>query len=141
MKNIERKEKLLVTSNFSFSLNVFHLTVSTSPQHFSTGRLVKWCFTPLSTVYQSYHGDSSHYSCLSWVLPVLGWDSEVSGPRTLPQKKPQKIQCGSTLGPLDYESNTSPLSYVGPHISTESKTVGRRFIDIETVQNLFPDNG
>ena len=24
-----------------------------------------WCFTMLSTVFQSYHGDSSHYSCLS----------------------------------------------------------------------------
>ena len=31
------------------------------------GRLTEWCFTPLSTVFQSYHGDSSHYSCLSWV--------------------------------------------------------------------------
>ena len=25
-------------------------------------RLVEWCFTSLSTVFQSYHGDSSHYS-------------------------------------------------------------------------------
>ena len=46
--------------------------------------LTKWCFTPLSTVFQSYHGDSSHYSCLSWVSTVLGWGSEVSCPRTLP---------------------------------------------------------
>ena len=30
--------------------------------------------------------DSSHYSGLSWVSPVLGWGSEVSCPRTLPQK-------------------------------------------------------
>ena len=43
-------------------------------------RLIKWCFTPLSTVFQSYHGDNSHYPCLSWVSPVLGWGSEVSCP-------------------------------------------------------------
>ena len=30
-------------------------------------------FTPLSTVFQSYHGDSSYYSCFSWASPVLGW--------------------------------------------------------------------
>ena len=27
---------------------------------------------------QSYHSDRSHYSCLSWILPELGWSSEVS---------------------------------------------------------------
>ena len=66
---------------------------------------------PTSTVFQLYHGDSSHYSCLSLVLPVLGWGFEVSRPRTLPQsvspkdtpppqkkkkkKKKQRIQWGS----------------------------------------------
>ena len=35
-------------------------------------RLIDWCFTPLSTVFQSHHCNSSHYSCLSWVSPVLG---------------------------------------------------------------------
>ena len=39
----------------------------------SFGKLIEWCFMPLSTVFKSYHGDSSHYSCLSWVSPVLGW--------------------------------------------------------------------
>ena len=52
-------------------------------------RLVDWCFTPLSTVFQSYHGENSHYSSLSWVSPVLGWGSEMSCPRTLPRKKPE----------------------------------------------------
>ena len=43
----------------------------------------------LSMVFQSYHGDSSHYSCLSWVSPVLGLGSEVTCPRTLPRKHPE----------------------------------------------------
>ena len=51
--------------------------------------LIEWCFTLLSTVFQSYHGDSSHYSCLSWEKPVLGLGSEVSCPRTLPWKNPE----------------------------------------------------
>ena len=41
---------------------------------------------PLSTVLQSYHDESSHYSCLSLVSPILGWGSGVSCPRTLPRK-------------------------------------------------------
>ena len=69
---------------------------------FSHNVLIEWCLTPLATVFQSYHGDSSiihvfwvstvlgsHYSCLSWVLPVLGWGSKVSCPRTPPQKTSQ----------------------------------------------------
>ena len=53
-----------------------------------------------------YHGNSSHYSCLSWVSPVLGRDSETSCARTFPRKT-ERIQCGSNPGPLDYESNTA----------------------------------
>ena len=48
--------------------------------------MIDWCFMPLSTVFKSYHGDSSFYSCLSWVSQVLGWGSDVSFPRTLPRK-------------------------------------------------------
>ena len=81
--------------------------------------LIEWCFTPLSTVFQSYHGDSSHYSCLSLVSPVLGWGSAVSCPRTLPWKT-QRIQCGSNPGPLDYDSNTLPLSHTGPQNQIQS---------------------
>ena len=36
-------------------------------------RLNEWCLMPLSTVFQSYHSNSSHYSFLSWVSPVLDW--------------------------------------------------------------------
>ena len=52
---------------------------------------IDWCFTPFSKVFQSYHGDSSHYSCLSWVSPVQGWDSEVSCPVRY-HEKTQRIQ-------------------------------------------------
>ena len=74
------------------------------------------CFTPLSTVFQSYHSDSSHYSCHSWVSPVLGWGSAVFYPRTLPRNT-QRIRCGSNPGPLDYESKTLPLSHAGPLVT------------------------
>ena len=69
--------------------------------------------TPLSTVFQSYHGDRSHYSCLSWFLQALGWGSEVSCPRTF-QRKAKRIQCGSNPGPLNYEAYTLPPSHAGP---------------------------
>ena len=54
---------------------------------------------------QSYHGDSSHHSCLSCVSPVLGRGSEVSCQRTF-HEKTQRIHNGSNPGSLDYESNT-----------------------------------
>ena len=47
--------------------------------------MIEWCFTPLSTVIQSYHGDSLHYSCLSSVSPVLGCGSEVDTPKKNPE--------------------------------------------------------
>ena len=68
--------------------------------------LNEWCFTLLSSVFQSHHGHSSDYSCLSWVLQVLGWGPEVSCQRTF-LRNTQRIQCGSNPGPLDYESNTT----------------------------------
>ena len=44
---------------------------------------------PLSSIFQSYDGDSSHCSCLSWVSPVLGWGSYVSCPRTSQRNNPE----------------------------------------------------
>ena len=60
----------------------------------------------------------SHWQ-LTLFMSFLGFTStrlgsEVSCPRTLPRKKPQRIQCGSNPGSLDYESNTLPLSHPGP---------------------------
>ena len=77
--------------------------------------LIEWCFTPLSTVFQSYHGKSLHYSCLSWVSPVLGWALKCLA-QGHSQEKTQRIQCSSNPEPLDYESNTLPLSHAGPSL-------------------------
>ena len=76
--------------------------------------MIEWCFTPLSTVFQSYHGDSSHYSRLSWVSPVLRWALKCLA-QGHSHEKTQRIQCGSNPGPLDCKSNTLPLNHVGPH--------------------------
>ena len=71
--------------------------------------LIEWCFTLLSTVFQSYHiihvfpGFHQYYAGLWNVLL-----------KDTPTKKTQRIQCGSNPGPVDYESNTLPLSHVGP---------------------------
>ena len=72
----------------------------------STGddRLIEWCFTPLSTVFQLYYGDSSHYARLSWVSPVLGLGFEMSCARTI-LRKTKGIQCCSYPGLLDYAWN------------------------------------
>ena len=77
--------------------------------------LIELCSTPLSTVFQSYHGESSHYSRLSWVSPVLGRALKCLA-QGHSHEKTQRIQCGSNPGPLDYESNTLPLSHVGPSL-------------------------
>ena len=57
------------------------------------------CFSSLSTVFQSYRGDSLRFSCLSWVSPALGWGSEVSCPRTLPRKKTRGSSAVRTKDP------------------------------------------
>ena len=72
--------------------------------------MIEWCFTPLSTVFQSYHGDSSQYSCHSWVSPVLGWALKCLA-QGHSHEKTQRIQCGSNPGPLDCESNTLQMSH------------------------------
>ena len=76
---------------------------------FSTwhNRLIEWCFTLLSTVFQSYHGNSSHYSCLP------GFHQNLAGAlKCLAQwhshKKTQGIWCRLNPGLLNYESNTLP---------------------------------
>ena len=76
--------------------------------------LIKWCFRPLSTVFQPYHCNSSHYSWLSWVFRVLRWGSEVSCPWILPRKS-QRIQRDSSQGPrgILVKHFSLPLIYTG----------------------------
>ena len=75
--------------------------------------LVEGCFMPLSTVFQSYQCDSSHYSCLSLVSSVLGRALKCLA-KGHSHEKTQRIQCGSNPGPLDYKSKTLPLSHADP---------------------------
>ena len=83
-KDCGKKEKMLVTSIFSFSLQCFLVCQTPCPiAKTRLKELIEWCFAPLSTVLQSYQGDSSQYSCLSWVSSVLGWGSRVSFQRIL----------------------------------------------------------
>ena len=107
-------------SDFYFSRSVFKrlgLRTRKNQSLFSKGltsafnSMIEWCFTPLSTVFQSYHGDSSHYSCLSWVSPVLGWGSEVSCSRILPRKNPED--------PVPLEPRTPGLRV--KHFTTEPR--------------------
>ena len=72
---------------------------------------------PLSTVFQSSHGDSSHYSWLSWVSPALGWISKVSCPRTLHQNPEDPVRFEPRT--LDYESNGLQLSPAGPRLTID----------------------
>ena len=86
--------------------------------------MIEWCFMLLSTVFQSNHGDNSHYSCLSWVSQVLGWALKcLAQGQSL--EKTQRIQCSLNPGPLDYKSNTSPLGHGGPsQCKIKEMTVG-----------------
>ena len=70
---------------------------------------------PLSALFQSNHRDSLHYSCLSWVSPVLGGCSEMSY-RGHAHEKPRAPSAARTQG---YESNTLGLSNEGPSIDSE----------------------
>ena len=107
-------EKIHRSNNLFVAVCIFFRFTSWNGCHILAQRN-HW-LTPISTVFQLYPGDSSHYSCLSLVSPLLGWGSEGSCPRTL-SRASQRIQCWSNPGPLDYESKTIPVSYAGPAFS------------------------
>ena len=78
---------------------------------------------------------------LSWVSPVLGWALKCLAQGHSHEKTP-RIQCSSNPGPLDYESNTLPLSHSGPsslfscnlltsvmHSLLKSKTTAPNFLE------------
>ena len=48
---------------------------------------IELCFTPLLILFDSYHGECSHYTGLSLISAVLGCGSKVSCRRTHPRKK------------------------------------------------------
>ena len=83
-------------------------------QHFAVKvlRLIDWLngvLCPFQQYFNYINGHSSHYSCLSWVSPVLGQGSLVSCPRTLPQK--------SQKDPVQVEPMTPALQV--KHFTTE----------------------
>ena len=75
----------------------------------------KSCFTPLLTVFQLYQDDRSHYSCLSWVSPVLGWGSCSSNVALQRKKKKEKPEEPVRLEPrtpglqVDHSVTPDPL--------------------------------
>ena len=80
------KMKMLVTSIFFFFHTVFRVVKNRACV---VGGLTGWCFTALSTLFRSYHGDSSNCSYIYPGFhgePVLGWGSKVPCPRTLPRR-------------------------------------------------------
>ena len=79
---------------------------------FSLKISVEWCFTPLLTVFRSYHGYRSHYSCLTWVSPVLCWALKCLAQRHPPQKK-------TTEDPVQLEPRTPGLR--AKHFTTERR--------------------
>ena len=82
---------------------------------------------------------------LSWVSPVLGWALNYLA-QGHSHEKTQRIQCGSNPGPLDYESNTLPLSHAGPSIflkharhQTSIQEHPCNSLDLEQGNNLCTD--
>ena len=101
LKTLWEQKKLLITSNFSYSHSVFQLfgelsTIFIEFKNCCRQTLSVWKglkFAIWEWV-KSYHCNSSYCSCLSWILPVLDWGSEVSCPRTLPRspKDPVRLE-------------------------------------------------
>ena len=102
----------------------FSCTQNKSLKVLETLRLIDWLNGALRRFYQYF----SHITATAHIIHAfLGFTStrlgsEVSCPRTLPRKN-QRIQCGSNPGPLDYESNTLPLSHMGPRETVRKMSV------------------
>ena len=78
LKTLWEKEKLLVTSNFSFSHSVFY-PFEELPSIFIIFEIVVCKLFHFGRVQNLSFGKGLKkptYSCLSWVSPVLGWGSD-----------------------------------------------------------------
>ena len=105
----------------------YGFTFSNNPtNHKNFDWLIESWFMPLSTVFQSYYGDSSHYLYLSWVSPIQGWCSEVSCPRALICKSPQD--------PMRLEPRTPGLRV--KHFTTEPCRTPIRIVGSMTHRKL-----
>ena len=60
----------------------------------------------------------------------LGWDSEMSCPRKLPQEKTKRIQSSPTWQPPGYDPQALPLSHIGPMFKLLIDSHSTSFSDI-----------
>ena len=106
------------------SLGTKRLCSETSASLFALW-LIEWCFMQLSTMFQSYHGENSHYSCLSWVLPVPDWGSKVSCLWTFPWKNPEApVQLEPwTSGLWVKQFTTEPCTTLPAFVHNDTETV------------------
>ena len=72
--------------------------------------IIEWRFTPLITVFQSYHSDGSHYYCLLGFLGFTSITLELCSvlSKDIPSKKSQRIQSDSNSGPSITSQNILP---------------------------------
>ena len=67
---------------------------------------------------------------LSWISPVLGWALKcLAQGHSL--ESTQRIQCSSNPGSLDYDSNTLPLSHVGPLVGMYDRETVNELLNID----------
>ena len=114
LKTLWEKEKILLTKIFS----CFNALPNKKNLSLSKLKAFDWLIDWM-VLYATFNSISviSRWQItlfmLYWVSPVLGWALKCLA-QGHPHEKTQRIQCGSNPGPLDYESNTLPLSHMGP---------------------------
>ena len=73
--------------------------------------MIEWCFTPLLTIFQSCHGDSSHYSCFPGFYQCKTLMCLAQGQSHQKPEDPVRLEPRT----LDNELNTLPQSHAGPY--------------------------
>ena len=74
--------------------------------------------------YTTFNRYFSRITATDHIVHVLGWALKCLA-QGHSHEKTQRIQYSSNPGPLDYESNTLPLSHAGPSSSLEENIVGK----------------